>query len=91
MTRTGSFGVATVTWTISPVANSVGASVLDLGVTAGQVVIPNGANNGSFLFTLVADDVPEVDEEFLVTLITVTESNQMIVESQQVNSIVLAS
>lgn len=78
VTRTGSFGTATITWTISPVSSSAGASVLDIGSTAGQVVIPNGQNSNSFLFTVVADDIPEVDEQFLITLITVNEPNQMI-------------
>jgi hypothetical protein len=51
------------------------------------VVIPNGVNNSTFLFTVVADDMPEVDEQFLVTLITVNEPNQMIVESEEVSYI----
>ena len=82
VTRTGSFGTATITWTISPISSSVGATVQDTGGTAGQVVIPNGGNSNTFLFTAVADDVPEVDELFLVTLIAVNEPNQMILPQQ---------
>lgn len=83
VTRTGSFGTATVTWTISAVSSSPGADIMDIGANAGQVVIPNGANSGSFLFTVRPDDTPEVDEQFLVTLITVNEGNQMILSQNQ--------
>lgn len=83
VTRTGSFGTATITWTISAVSSSPGASILDIGANAGQVVIPNGGNTNTFFFTARPDDTPEVEEQFLVTLITVTENNQMILSQDQ--------
>lgn len=89
VTRTGSFGTATITWTIGAISSSPGASITDIGANAGQVVIPNGANSNSFLFTVRPDDTPEVDEQFLVTLIIVTEDNQMILsQGQQVRTMI---
>lgn len=82
VTRSGSFGTATITWTITPSANSQGAEVSDIGVNAGQVVIPNGANSAVFPFTVRPDTTPEVDELFVVTLVLVTETNQMILQTQ---------
>lgn len=78
VTRTGSFGTASITWAISASANSPGASILDIGSNAGLVVIPNGANSAVFPFIVRPDDIPEVDEMFVVTLILVSEANQMI-------------
>ena len=82
VSRIGSFGTATITWTISASSSTEGASVTDLGSNAGLVVISNGENSATFSFTAVADDIPEVDEQFLVTLITVNEPNQMILTQQ---------
>lgn len=82
ITRSGSFGTATITWSISASASTPGASVADIGVSAGQVVIPNGANRASFQFSALADDTPEIDEQFLITLIAVNEANQMILSGQ---------
>lgn len=82
VSRTGSFGTATITWAITPSANSPGADILDIGVSAGVVVIPNGANTAVFQFIVRPDDRPEVDEVFLVSLILVTEQNQMILPQQ---------
>ena len=82
VTRSGSFGTATITWTIAPAANSQGAEVQDIGVNAGIVVIPNGDNSAVFPFTARPDTTPEVDELFVVTLAAVTESNQMILPQQ---------
>ena len=78
MIRSGSFGPATITWTISPSLNNRGATISDIGSNAGVVIIPNGANNATLQFTALPDDVPEVDEMFIVTLLQVTETNQMI-------------
>ena len=85
VTRSGSFGTATITWTVSPSANSQGAQLSDIGANAGQVVIPNGGNSGVFSFTIRPDTIPEVDELFLVTLILVSEPNQMILPQQVSN------
>lgn len=82
VTRTGSFGTATITWAISPSASSTGASVTDIGANAGVVVIPNGANSAVFPFTVRADDTPEIDEVFVVTLLLTSEANQMILPEQ---------
>ena len=76
--RSGSFGTATITWAISPSAASPGANIADIGANAGVVVIANGANSATFPFTVRADETPEINEAFVVTLILVTESNQMI-------------
>lgn len=81
VTRTGSFGRATITWAVSSSA-SVGADVMDIGANAGRVVIPNGANTAMFPFTIRPDNTPEVDEMFVVTLISVNEPNQMILPQQ---------
>lgn len=81
--RTGSFGTATITWAISASAGSTGASVMDVGASAGVVVIPNGADTATFPFTVRPDDTPEIDETFVVTLLLVNENNQMI-RTQQV-------
>ena len=76
--RSGSFGLATVIWSVSP----QGASLTDLGLSAGRVIIPNGGNNASFQIPVLPDDQPEVDETFTVSLIAVMEANQMIFTEQ---------
>ena len=78
VTRSGSFGVATITWAIS----SQSADSSDIGSTAGQVVIANGANSALFQVPIEPDDVPEVNETFIITLIIVNEQNQMILQQQ---------
>ncbi len=82
VTRSGSFGTATITWTVSPSAGSQGAEISDIGANAGQVVIPNGASSAVFAFTVRPDTIPEIDELFLVTLVLVSEPNQMILPQQ---------
>ena len=78
LVRTGSFGTATVTWAVQPQT----ALLMDVGQSSGIVVIPNGVDTASFQIPIVADDVPEVDELLLVTLLTVAERNQRISPSQ---------
>ncbi len=80
ITRTGSFGTATITWSISPFSS--GATISEIGVSAGVVVIPSGANTASIEVIVLPDDLPEINENFTITLLQVAESNQMILPEQ---------
>lgn len=82
VTRTGSFGTATITWTISPSSSTPGAEITDIGANAGIVIIPTGSNTAAFQFTILPDDIPEIDEGFMVTLLQVSEPNQMILPQE---------
>lgn len=72
--RSGSFGLATITWSVRPQA----AGLTDLGSSAGTVVIANGGNTSSFQIPVLPDGDPELDETFSVSLLVVMEANQMI-------------
>jgi len=78
LVRTGSFGDATITWTVQLQT----ASLTDIGQSSGTVTIPNGVDTASFQIPVVADDEPEVDETFSVSLLAVAETNQRISSTQ---------
>lgn len=75
--RSGSFGMATITWSVRPQE-----ALADIGLSAGIVVIPSGDNAASFQIPILPDDEPEIDETFTVSLIVVMENNQMIFTQQ---------
>uniref|UniRef100_A0A1X7VF86 Staphylococcus aureus surface protein A n=3 Tax=Amphimedon queenslandica TaxID=400682 RepID=A0A1X7VF86_AMPQE len=75
--RNGEYGDALVTWTASASSGS-SFTTSDIGINAAQVLIPNGASSASFSISIVADDVPELDESFNVKLLSVAQVGQNI-------------
>lgn len=74
VTRSGSYGLAEVMWAVTPLS----ADITDIGGTSGVVSIPDGANNTTLEVLILPDNVPEIDELFVVTLVTTSQANQRI-------------
>uniref|UniRef100_A0A8C5LUA9 Adhesion G protein-coupled receptor V1 n=1 Tax=Leptobrachium leishanense TaxID=445787 RepID=A0A8C5LUA9_9ANUR len=60
----GTLGNLTVHWLLSSVSDIVG----DFTATSGSVFIPDKERTGEILIQLLPDDVPEVDEQYMVQL-----------------------
>ena len=78
LTRSGSYGLAEVTWAIT----TVSADFTDIGATSGVVRIPHGSSSAQLDITVLPDDMPEITEALLVTLVTVNQDSQMIRTNQ---------
>ncbi|KAK7486800.1 hypothetical protein BaRGS_00021947, partial [Batillaria attramentaria] len=67
--REGMSGTAAIRWTVSGVdqsANSVDTN--DVGVLSGTINIPSGSFSIELIVSILADDVPEIDETMVVRL-----------------------
>ena len=78
VSRSGSYGLAEVTWLVTPQS----ADITDVGATTGFVSIPDGANSAQLEVDILPDDLPEVEELFVVTLVTTNQDSQRIQQDQ---------
>ncbi|CAK8694047.1 unnamed protein product [Clavelina lepadiformis] len=67
----GSTGLLNVTWSISPINQAVGASNDDVTNVIGSVLVHDGQIDAEILVTISADQLPELEETFLLTLLSV--------------------
>ena len=74
VTRTGSYGLAEVMWAATPLSTDI----TDIGGTSGVISIPDSANTTTLEVLILPDNVPEIDELFVVTLVTTSQANQRI-------------
>lgn len=67
--RDGTDGQAEVFWSLKPVgANRADITNKDLEPLSGSVVFLSGQSDASINFTVMADNIPEVNETLLLTL-----------------------
>lgn len=67
--RDGTDGQAEVFWSLQPVgANRADITDEDLQPVSGSVIFLSGQSDASINFTVMADDIPEVNETLLLTL-----------------------
>lgn len=67
--RDGTDGQAVVFWSLQPTgANHEDITAEDLEPLSGSVVFLSGQSDASINFTIMADDIPEVNETLLLTL-----------------------
>lgn len=79
VSRSGSYGLAEITWSIT----AQSADLTDVGATTGVVTIPHGTSSAQLEVDILPDNMPEVDELFVVMLVTTSQpSSQMIHPSQ---------
>ncbi|XP_056276017.1 adhesion G-protein coupled receptor V1 [Pseudoliparis swirei] len=77
--RDGTDGQAEVFWSLQPIGdNIVAISVQDLEPLSGSVVFLSGQSDASINFTIMADDIPEVNETLLLTLDRSNVENQIL-------------
>lgn len=67
--RDGTDGRAEVFWSLQPIgANRADVTADDLQPLSGSVVFLSGQSDASINLTVIADDIPEVNETLLLTL-----------------------
>lgn len=67
--RDGTDGQAKVFWSLQPIgANREDVTANDLKPLSGSVVFLSGQSDASISFTVMADNIPEVNETLLLTL-----------------------
>lgn len=67
--RDGTDGQAEVFWSLQPLgANRADVTDEDLQPVSGSVIFVSGQSDASINFTVLADDIPEVNETLLLTL-----------------------
>lgn len=67
--RDGTDGQAEVFWSLQPLGpNRADLTDEDLQPLSGSVIFLSGQSNASINFTVMADDIPEVNETLLLTL-----------------------
>lgn len=67
--RDGTDGQAEVFWSLQPVgANQVDITDKDLEPLRGSVVFLSGQSDASINFTVMADNIPEINETFILNL-----------------------
>ncbi|XP_077943744.1 adhesion G-protein coupled receptor V1 [Gasterosteus aculeatus] len=77
--RDGTDGQAEVFWSLQPIGdNIVAVTVNDLGPLSGSVVFLSGQSDASINFTIMADNIPEVNETLLLTLDRSNVKNQIL-------------
>ncbi|XP_041793349.1 adhesion G-protein coupled receptor V1 isoform X2 [Chelmon rostratus] len=77
--RDGTDGQAVVFWSLQPVgANRVDITAKDLEPLNGSVVFLSGQSDASINFTVIADNIPEVNETLLLTLDRSNVENQIL-------------
>ncbi|XP_037338537.2 adhesion G-protein coupled receptor V1 [Pungitius pungitius] len=77
--RDGTDGQAEVFWSLQPIGdNSVAVTVNDLAPLSSSVVFLSGQSDASINFTIMADNIPEVNETLLLTLDRSNVENQIL-------------
>ncbi|XP_045890437.1 adhesion G-protein coupled receptor V1 [Micropterus dolomieu] len=77
--RDGTDGQAVVFWSLQPIgANRVDITAQDLQPLRGSVVFLSGQSDASINFTVMADNIPEVNETLLLTLDRSNVENQIL-------------
>ncbi|XP_051279685.1 adhesion G-protein coupled receptor V1 isoform X2 [Dicentrarchus labrax] len=77
--RDGTDGRAEVFWSLQPIgANSLDITAKDLEPLSGSVVFLSGQSDASINFTIMADNIPEVNETLLLTLDRSNVENQIL-------------
>ncbi|XP_070760191.1 adhesion G-protein coupled receptor V1 [Enoplosus armatus] len=77
--RDGTDGQAVVFWSLQPVGdNRVDITAKDLQPLNGSVVFLSGQSDASINFTIMADNIPEVNETLLLTLDRSNVENQIL-------------
>ncbi|XP_044053980.1 adhesion G-protein coupled receptor V1 isoform X2 [Siniperca chuatsi] len=77
--RDGTDGQAVVFWSLQPIgANRVDITAKDLQPLSGSVVFLSGQSDASINFTIMADNIPEVNETLLLTLDRSNVENQIL-------------
>ncbi|XP_037634420.1 adhesion G-protein coupled receptor V1 isoform X2 [Sebastes umbrosus] len=77
--RDGTDGQAEVFWSLRPIGdNHVDITVKDLEPLSGSVVFISGQSDASINFTIMADNIPEVNETLLLTLDRSNVENQIL-------------
>ncbi|KAK9522609.1 hypothetical protein VZT92_019059 [Zoarces viviparus] len=77
--RDGTDGQAEVFWSLQPIGdNIVAITVKDLEPLSGSVVFLSGQSDASINFTIMADNIPEVNETLLLTLDRSNVENQIL-------------
>ncbi|XP_026177361.1 adhesion G-protein coupled receptor V1 isoform X2 [Mastacembelus armatus] len=77
--RDGTDGQAVVFWSLQPIgANREDVTANDLKPLSGSVVFLSGQSDASISFTVMADNIPEVNETLLLTLDRSNVENQIL-------------
>nr|XP_046243039.1 adhesion G-protein coupled receptor V1 [Scatophagus argus] len=77
--RDGTDGQAVVFWSLKPVGvNHVDVTDKDLEPLSGSVIFLSGQSDASINFTILADNIPEVNETLLLTLDRSNVENQIL-------------
>uniref|UniRef100_UPI0037E7935A adhesion G-protein coupled receptor V1 n=1 Tax=Semicossyphus pulcher TaxID=241346 RepID=UPI0037E7935A len=77
--RDGTDGQAEVFWSLQPIgANREDITTKDLQPLNGSVIFLSGQSDASINFTIMADDIPEVNETLLLTLDRSNVENQIL-------------
>ncbi|XP_040899032.1 adhesion G-protein coupled receptor V1 [Toxotes jaculatrix] len=77
--RDGTDGQAVVFWSLQPIgANREDVTATDLKPLSGSVVFLSGQSDASINLTIMADDIPEVNETLLLTLDRSNVENQIL-------------
>ncbi|KAK1892564.1 Adhesion G-protein coupled receptor V1, partial [Dissostichus eleginoides] len=77
--RDGTDGQAEVFWSLQPIGdNRADITVKDLEPLSGSVVFLSGQSDASINFTIMADNIPEVNETLLLTLDRSNVENQIL-------------
>ncbi|XP_059193370.1 adhesion G-protein coupled receptor V1 [Centropristis striata] len=77
--RDGTDGQAEVFWSLQPIGdNRVDITIKDLEPLSGSVVFISGQSDASINFTIMADNIPEVNETLLLTLDRINVENQIL-------------
>ncbi|XP_042344940.1 adhesion G-protein coupled receptor V1 [Plectropomus leopardus] len=77
--RDGTDGQAEVFWSLQPIGdNRADITIKDLDPLSGSVVFLSGQSDASINFTIMADDIPEVNETLLLTLDRSNVENQIL-------------
>lgn len=67
--RDGTDGQAVVFWSLQPIgANRQDITVDDLSPLSGSVVFRSGQSDASINFTVMGDNIPEINETLLLSL-----------------------
>ncbi|XP_068166577.1 adhesion G-protein coupled receptor V1 [Antennarius striatus] len=77
--RDGTDGQAEVFWSLQPIgANWIDITARDLKPLNGSVIFLSGQSDASINFTIMSDDIPEVNETLLLTLDRSNVENQIL-------------
>eukprot|EP00118_Oscarella_pearsei_P022727 m.265821 g.265821 ORF g.265821 m.265821 type:complete len:6112 (+) comp40493_c2_seq23:779-19114(+) len=85
LTRHGASGKATVTWQIEIPSGSKFSTSSDVGKSTDKVVLNDGVFQANVVVEILADNTPELDEQFIVKLTSVAEGEPQRIDASRNN------